>query len=185
MSRFWMIGLALLLAMCAACGKTETASAPEGGVATSQGAAKAMGAMPAWRTTDSKGQEISSEALKGKVLLIDFWASWCPPCRQEIPGFIGLQEKYGKQGLQLVGFSLDRTPEAHSKFVEEQKFNYPSAYINTDEGQALAASFEKVIGKIQGIPTTVLVDRKGQIVSVHVGAESMDVFEKELLPLLK
>ncbi len=185
MSRYWMVGLALLLTLCAACGRTATAPVSEGAATPSGSAAKPMGAMPAWRTTDSKGQEMSSEALQGKVLLIDFWASWCPPCRQEIPGFIELQEKYGKQGLQLVGFSLDRTPEAHSKFVEKQKFNYPSAYINTDEGQALAASFEKVIGKIQGIPTTVVVDRKGQIVAVHVGAESMDVFEKELLPLLK
>jgi thiol-disulfide isomerase/thioredoxin len=189
-----MIGIVLLVALCLACGQrgtepgpaaTVTAPASDSGATAPDTARSAMGPMPSWKVVDSKGQEVSSEALKGKVLLIDFWASWCPPCRQEIPGFIQLQEKYRGRGLQVVGFSMDRTPEAHSRFVEEQKFNYPSSYASTDEGQALVAAFEKVIGKIEGIPTTVLVDRQGNIVSVHVGAESMEVFEKELQPLLK
>jgi len=145
---------------------------------------KVLGRMPDWSLTDSNGRTVRAKALQGKVLIVDFWASWCPPCRDEIPGFIALQKQYGSKGLQVVGFSMDRSPEVHARFVRDQKFNYPSMYLRDPMGQKVQAAFEKVVGPIRSIPTTLVVDRKGNIVFQHTGFASKQDFEKVVVPLL-
>lgn len=176
MSRTWMVAVALLVTLGLAWGASGESQAGNG---------KVLGRMPAWKLAAPDGKVLSSADLKGKVLIVDFWASWCPPCKKEIPGFIALQKQYGAKGLQVVGFSLDRTPEDHSAWIRANGVNYPSLFANTPEGQKVVASFEKVIGPIEGIPTTVVVDRSGQIVFSHVGYGSKEDFEKVVLPLLK
>lgn len=189
MSRYWIAGVALLIAAGLLLGNVLKADAGPGGpgllAKPAAPATKVIGKMPAWKLTDVQGKPLSSADLKGKVLLIDFWASWCPPCKKEIPGFIELQKQYGSKGLAVVGFSFDETPEDHASFVKAQKFNYPSLFAATPAGEKVVAEFEKVIGKIEGIPTTLVVDRQGNIVFSHVGYAPKEEFEKVLVPLLK
>lgn len=148
-------------------------------------ATRPLGKMPQFQLVDSNGKAVSSKDLAGKVLIVDFWATWCPPCRKEIPGFIELQKQYGKDGLAIVGFSYDEDAKAHVSFVKEQKMNYPSVLATSGKAAETAAAFEKIIGKIEGIPTTCVVDRKGQIVWVHTGYADKAAFEKVIKPLLK
>ena len=118
------------------------------------------------------------EALKGKVILVNFWATWCPPCRMEIPGFVSLQEKYGPQGLQIFGLSLDEQPPAHvARFASKNKMNYPIHIVGTDTVEAW--------GGIEAVPTTFLLDAQGKKVWRHEGYASPEEFENQITPLLK
>lgn len=175
MSRYWTGALALLMVVGLLLAGTSGAEA-EGG--------KPLGKMPAWKLVDSNGRTVSSKELQGKVVLIDFWATWCPPCKKEIPGFIELQKQYGKDGLAVVGFSFDEEAAAHTDYVKRQKMNYPSLLATTGDGAKTVAEFEKILGRIESIPTTLIVDRKGNIVFVHEGYAEKSAFEKVLKPLL-
>ena len=81
--------------------------------------------MPAWTLKDVDGKPVTSDELKGKVVVLDFWATWCGPCRSEIPGYVELQKKYREAGLAVVGVSLDQDGlEKVRKFIEEKGINY-------------------------------------------------------------
>jgi thiol-disulfide isomerase/thioredoxin len=126
--------------------------------------------------TQSLGQ------MKGKVVVLDLWATWCGPCRMEIPSFIKLQEKYQAQGLEIVGVSLDPitrggTAEMVGKFAQDNNINYtiwlvtnPAALTNFPTGQ--------------GIPTTYVIDRGGRVVKEYVGVQPEAVFESDIKSLL-
>jgi thiol-disulfide isomerase/thioredoxin len=134
-------------------------------------------AAPAWDLKDVKGDSVKLSDFKGKVVILDFWATWCPPCRAEIPHFIGLQEKYGKQGLVVVGVSVDEGgPDVVSSFVKANKINYPIVLGNLDVAQLYDAT--------EGIPTTFVIDRTGNIVAKHLGFTDLEVFEKEIKSVL-
>lgn len=134
-------------------------------------------AAPAWDLKDVKGNSVKLSDFKGKVVILDFWATWCPPCRAEIPHFIGLQEKYGKQGLVVVGVSVDEGgPEVVSSFVKANKINYPIVLGDLDVAQLYDAT--------EGIPTTFVIDRTGNIVAKHLGFTDSDIFEKEIKSVL-
>lgn len=123
------------------------------------------------------GKPFSLNDAKGKVRIVDFWATWCPPCREEIPGFIALQKKYQAKGLEVIGVSVDRGgPEVVNKFAQENHINYTMLMSERD--------VETAYGGIRSIPTTFLIDRQGQIVKKYIGAVSMDEFEADLKPLL-
>lgn len=132
------------------------------------------------------GEDISLEDLKGHVLIINFWATWCPPCRKEIPGFVELYSKYKDQKFAVIGMSLDRgnktAVEAKIKdFIAKYKVNYP---VIMAVGQ-IQKDYEKAMGKpVRSIPTTLVVNRAGEIVSVHVGYRPKKVFEDEIKKLL-
>ncbi len=132
---------------------------------------------PEWTLTDVNGATVQSSDFKGKVVLLDFWATWCPPCRDEIPAFVELQEEYGDEGLVVVGVSLDEGgPAVVKRFMKRFKMNYPVVMGN----QKIANDF----GGIRGIPTTFVLDREGRIVSKHVGFAEKAVFEREVKALL-
>lgn len=132
---------------------------------------------PAWKLGTLDGHELSSTAFAGKVVVVDFWATWCPPCRAEIPGFIELQKKYGKDGLVIVGVSVDQGgPEVVKKFVADNKINYQIVLAD----DAVADAF----GGFEGIPTTFVIDRAGKIQLKETGLVGAAEFEKRILPLL-
>lgn len=136
----------------------------------------------AFKLTDIKGKEVSLAKYKGKVIILDFWATWCPPCRAEIPDFVALQKQYGKKGLVVIGLSLDRDSEKSdaktvvSDFCKKNKINYPVAIVD----KTVADSY----GGIQYIPTTFIINRAGMIVQKYVGGQKREVFENDIKPLL-
>jgi thiol-disulfide isomerase/thioredoxin len=116
-------------------------------------------------------------SLKGKVVLIDYWATWCGPCRMEIPGLIKLQSDYGSKGLQVVGLSIDDRPvEQVIKFVKSAGINY-SVFV-------VGENATKKWGGFEGIPMVYLLDTKGKKVWQHEGYAEAAVFEKQIKPLL-
>lgn len=127
---------------------------------------------------DITGKKVSLSEFKGKVILLDFWATWCVPCKQEIPGFIELQKKYGGRGLQIIGLSVDDSLDMAKTYATQMKMNYP---ILLAEGKE---DILEAYDPIPSIPVSVIIDRRGQIVSRHLGIVSMDVFEEEIVPLL-
>jgi peroxiredoxin len=135
------------------------------------------GVAPAWELHDLDGKTVHSSDFKGKVVILDFWATWCPPCRAELPSFVALQKKYQAQGLAVVGISVDKGgAEAVKSFAQKMGINYP---IVLSDGKVTDA-----YGGIEGIPTTFIIDRNGHIVKQHVGLTDQDEFESEIKPLL-
>ena len=120
-------------------------------------------AAPAWTLKNLEGKDVSFADFKGKVVVIDFWATWCGPCRGEIPGYIELQKKYGKDGLVIVGVSLDQKDAAYvKKFAEKKGMNY--TVVMADD--TIVSAF----GDFTSIPTTFLINREGRIVHEKSGA---------------
>ena len=135
-------------------------------------------AAPAWELQDLDGKPVKSTDFKGKVVILDFWATWCPPCREEIPGFVKLQKKYEAQGLVIVGIALDDGGAATvKKFAQKSGINYPVLMGNDRVSQAF--------GGIEALPTTFILDREGKIAGRHIGLTKAEEFEKEIKPLLK
>jgi peroxiredoxin len=112
---------------------------------------------------DVDGKDVRLSDYKGKVILLDFWATWCGPCKYEIPGFVELQEKYGKQGLQVIGVSVDDTVEKLRPFIKQFNINYPILQgLGHDDVQ-------DAYGPIIGIPINVVISRDGRICGKHMG----------------
>ena len=125
---------------------------------------------------------ISMEDFKEHVLIINFWATWCGPCRKEIPGFIELQDKYKDKKFSVIGMSMDKVGELVVKnFVNVNNMNYPIIII----GRELQQDFEKAMGqRIVGIPTSLIVNRDGKIAKIHVALKPKRVFEEDIQKLL-
>ena len=137
---------------------------------------------PDFLLEEISGAKISLNHLKGKVIIIDFWATWCPPCLMSIPELVGLQEKYRQNGLSVVGISVDHpgqvTDEDLAAFMEKSKINYPVARATAQVLQDYFADDNNM-----AIPTMFLVDRQGMIAEKKVGFAPGSV-EKSLKNLL-
>lgn len=181
------LGLLVTLSACskqAEAPKTVAAPAPSAVAGATIAKTAAVAALPvvavapAWKLKDVNGVEVTSAQFKGKVVVVDFWATWCPPCREEIPGYIQLVKKYGKDGLVIVGVSLDQAgPSVVKTYAEKTGVNYPLV-MGDDE---VVAAF----GGMEAIPTTFLIDRDGKIRDRKVGAEPTADYEKKIVALLK
>ncbi len=134
-------------------------------------------AAPDWHLTNVDGKPVKLSDFKGKVVILNFWATWCPPCRKEIPTFISLQKQYGDKGLVIVGISLDEGgPGVVKPFVSRAGINYPVMMGD----QKTAADY----GGIEVVPTTFIIDRNGRIAAEHQGEAERAAFEAEIKPLL-
>ncbi len=131
---------------------------------------------PTFSLTDITGKPLKLSDYQGKVVVLDFWATWCGPCRIEIPGFIELQKRYAAQGFTMIGISMDDSPGPVVDFYKELQMNYPVAVGNDRLGE--------LYGGMEGLPTTFLIGRDGRIYAKHVGATDPNVFEEEIKELL-
>jgi peroxiredoxin len=152
-----------------------------GNVAEQPGAAAPAGAQkaPPFTLTDVQGASFSSDTFAGKPAVINFFATWCPPCRGEIPGFVEVYEKYKGQGFAMVGISVDTdTRDKLPAFVQDQKITYP-VLLGGDGSTA------KAYGGVSAIPTTFFVGKDGVIRNVHVGFMDKAAFDAEVAKLLQ
>jgi peroxiredoxin len=167
-------GIALVAATYFLLGKNETPRASTVASYTLP-PAEVSGVAPGFTLVDVNGRSVSLVDFKGKVVVLDFWATWCPPCKREIPDFIKLQSEYGPKGVQIVGIALDQ-PEKVRTFVRDNGMNYP-VLLGTDE---VSAHY----GGVESIPTTFIIDKAGRIVTKYEGFRSKETFESQIKKLL-
>ena len=131
---------------------------------------------PDFTVTDFSGQKITLSDYRGKVVLLDFWATWCGPCQMEIPGFVRLQDRYRDQGFRVLGIVWQDAPQHVPGFYKQFKMNYPVAMGSDQLGE--------LYGGIIGLPTTFLMGRDGRIYDKVTGAVDTARFEDEIKELL-
>src|SRR4051812_46596619 len=160
----------------AAAAPAASAPASKGPVVVGRGKAKnGKDLPPDFRMPEIfSGKEIKLSGYEGGVVLVDFWATWCGPCRMEIPNFVELQEAYRSKGFSIVGVSLDQQgDEVVKNFATQWKINY--AMVHDQNGEIGAA-----YGGIRSIPTTLLIGKDGTVKELFVGYREKEVFEKAI-----
>lgn len=130
--------------------------------------------------TDLDGRTISSDDWRGKVVLVNFWATWCPPCKVEIPWFVEFQQKYGTQGFIVIGVSVDDPASALKPFGDQFKVNYP---LLVGDGRNDIKG-PKGYNASWGLPKTFVIGRDGKICKTHIGLSNKDHFEQQIKSLL-
>jgi peroxiredoxin len=157
-----VVALALSIGACSRTSPPSAAAAPSSSTPA-----------PAWTLKDVNGKTVSLSDFKGKVVILDFWATWCQPCLAEIPHFIELQNEFRDKGVTIVGLSVDSLiPSDVAKFASENGINYP--IVMADEKTATA------YGADQGVPTTIVIDRKGNVVAIHLGITDKETFRGDI-----
>ena len=137
---------------------------------------------PDFTLTDLDGDKVSLSSFRGKIVIIDFWATWCPPCRKGIPDFVQMQKEYGDDNLVVLGINVDQgdTPEAVKEkvddFADDYKINYPVLFHNIEVVYAY--------GGIQSIPTTFILDKEGRVIQGFAGYRPMSYFKSIIDPLI-
>ena len=127
---------------------------------------------PDFDLKDLQGNEIKLSSLRGKAVVLNFWATWCAPCKQEVPWFVEMQKRYGSQGLQIVGISIDDDPKDVVKFAAENAINYPILF-----GQEKVAN---EYGGIEYLPTTFYIDRNGVVLDRVYGQPEREEIEQKI-----
>jgi len=177
----WTIAAASALALSLLTVSTPLPLWFEGSAQAADGAACPANAKPAnlnFTMKDMNGKDVRLSDYKGKVILLDFWATWCGPCKVEIPWFVEFQQKYAAKGLQVIGVSVDDTVDKLKPYVAQFKMNYPVLQgLNHDDVQ-------DAYGPMWGIPVTALISRDGKICAKHTGMSSKPSFENEIKSLL-
>lgn len=165
MKRFILVLLPLVIVLFV-CAKTEKTSIF--GNNSSQA--------PDFTVKDLKGREISLSNYSGKVVFLNFWATWCAPCKAEIPDFIEAYKQYKDKGMEIIGISVDRiSPKSVLKFVEKYKINYP-VVMGTDK-------IQKDYEPGPYVPTTIIIDQEGKIRHRHIGYMSKETLKDYFLKL--
>jgi peroxiredoxin len=138
---------------------------------------------PLFSLTTLSGEKIHLADFRGKVIILDFWATWCPPCQEGIPHLNQLYREYRKDGLVVIGISLDRGgPEEVRRFLDQKGVEYINVMGNEEVFQAYSGL--PGLGKIQGIPTAFIVDREGRVHKKFVGLTPKQTLEAAIKPIL-
>jgi cytochrome c biogenesis protein CcmG/thiol:disulfide interchange protein DsbE len=132
----------------------------------------------AFTLKDLDNVDVTLSVFKGKVILLNFWATWCKPCKVETPWFIDLQTRYGKEGLQVIGISIDDPLALLKPYAAEYKMSYP--VLQGLGHEDLLAAF----GPFRGVPTTFIISREGKLCAKHIGVTARDGFETQIKGLL-
>ena len=178
-ARFLRIaGLSLALALSAACGskaqrseQSVQASDPHSAQATDRKPA------PDFTLKDATGSPVKLSDLRGKVVLLNFWATWCGPCQLEIPWFVQFEQQFRSNGLEVVGVSMDEDGwKVVKPWVTAHKVNYRIVLGDESIGQ--------LYGGVENLPTTYMIDREGKVAFVHVGLAGRDEYRDEIQKLL-
>jgi thiol-disulfide isomerase/thioredoxin len=166
-------------------GKNESVPATGGG-ATAKASSDDLTMAPEVTFKDLQGGDVKLSSFRGKVVIVNFWATWCEPCQIEIPWMIGFQQKYGPKGFTILGVAMDDEGKSVVQpYVQSKQFdvdgaklgmNYPIVLGNDD----LAAQF----GGLLGLPTSVVVNRDGKIVKKYIGLVSHDTIDQQIQGLL-
>ncbi len=172
------IPVGLTLAVCLAFGVGLPSPCGSQTPAPAEAKALAIGEYaPAFSLTDLGGKALDLAAYRGKVVLLDFWATWCAPCRIEIPYFVDLQNRYRDRGLQVVGISLDDEAAPVRAFYQQMKMNYPVAIGDA----ALAERY----GGIVALPAAFVIGCDGRIHAQHAGEAEVSIIEREIKAALR
>ena len=143
---------------------------------------------PDFTLATTTGELVSMSDLRGKVILLNFWGTWCGPCRVELPDFVKLYDKYNKDGLEIVGITIRRGESIKdvAKFQDQWGLNYLLLNdINGNEVSEVTMAYSQAIGQmINGIPTTLVIDREGFIVNGFIGPRREQVFYNAIKPYL-
>lgn len=163
-----MIRRTALIVACVVLAATAACLKPSSGTGSS---------VPAVKVKDLAGKDFDLASTRGKVLLINFWATWCAPCKHEIPDLARLHEKYKSRDFAVLGFTVDSGSSAEiAPFIPEFGINYPVFIADDVRSQFYSEP---------GIPMTIVVNRRGQIVEKLFGTQSAEQFEAAIAPLLK
>ena len=146
-------------------------------IGTSRGFAAKQSEAPDFSLPQLNGQSLRLSAYRGKVVLLDFWATWCTPCREETPHLVEMQNKYRDQGLQVIGVSMDDSPDPVREFYRQFHMNYPVVMGNADIGERY--------GGVLGLPIAFIIDRSGRVYAKHIGATEASVLEQDVRTVLK
>ena len=178
MNKRWIVAAAAAVGLAAATiNGVGGAARPSGEV----GGACDPNAKPAnlnFTLKDLGGKDVKLSSFKGKVILLNFWATWCGPCKIEIPWFNEFQQKYKDRGFVVLGISADDTVEQLQPFVSEHRMIYP---VLVGKGRD---DVQEALGPVWGLPTTLLIGRDGKVCHTHMGLAKKADFEKGILGLL-
>lgn len=163
-----------LSALLVACTPGRTTQGAHAGSLKPESARKSA---PEFSLKDGDGRAVRLSDYKGKVVLLNFWATWCGPCKFEIPWFNDLEQRYKGRGFAVLGISMDENGwDAIKPFTSEMRVNYRILLGNDETAQ--------VYGGVDSLPTTFVIDRDGKIASVHMGLVSKSDYENEIEQLL-
>ena len=168
----------LLLAVVGLAGCTQHPASPAQPKIAAIAAGEIGSRLPDFSMKDLQGHEVSSADLRGKIVLLDFWATWCQPCKKEMPGYQKLLDRYGPNGFAVIGFKFDTMMDTEDPVVFATKLGirYPLVIATED--------LKQKFGGIEGLPTTLLYDRQGILRQKIIGFEYTEVVESDLKPLL-
>jgi len=173
------LGLSMGSDRCPLCVVSNLVSGENENVPVARKDAEVLGQQESssWRVDSIDGKELSSETCKGKVTLIVYWATWCAPCREEIPTLIALRSEFPKDELEIIGVSLDQASKSIENFITSNRINYDIARNND--------SLDQAFGPIRYIPTTLVLDRQGIVQQRYTGLVAPHVLRGRVEGLLK
>jgi len=165
---FYVLNIVLIIIFLTGCNQDQ--KNPD------QGKAELVTA-PDFTLVDLHGDTLRLSDYQGKIVILDFWDTWCPPCLKEIPDFVELYNKYQDQDFVIIGLAFGREgKERVESFAKEQGIQYPLAIANLTVLNAY--------GPIKGIPTTMIIDQNGKIINRYIGFREKEIFESEIQALL-